>query len=110
MSGTARPVMVMRARPLAGQAEVFFRWVREVHVRDTRAVPGVVAVRAALTPCGEVLAVYVLRDGEAVGQALQSAEAAYARGTLEQWADRLAELRFEIYAPVPPLRVFASIN
>jgi hypothetical protein len=42
--------------------------------------------------------------------ALQSAEAAYARGTLEQWAGRVTEIRFEMYAPLAPLPAFASIN
>ncbi|WP_322819090.1 hypothetical protein [Tepidiforma sp.] len=110
MSWGERPVLVMRASPLPEHLEAFLRWAREVHARDTRAVPGVVAVTVARAPKGEVLVGYVFADAEAVPGALQSAEAAYARGTLEQWAGRVTEIRFEMWAPLAPLPVFAWIN
>jgi quinol monooxygenase YgiN len=105
-----RPVLLMRASPRPEYFEEFLRWVREVHARDTRAVPGVAAVTVARAPQGVVLVGYVFADAAAVPVALQSAEAAYARGTLEQWAGRVTEIRFEMYAPLAPLPAFASIN
>ncbi|GIW13691.1 MAG: hypothetical protein KatS3mg062_1130 [Tepidiforma sp.] len=103
-------MLVMRAWPREEYLESFFRWAREVHARDTRAVPGVVRVEVGRAPGGVVLVGYVFDDAEAVPVALQSAEAAYARGTLTQWAGRVNEVRFEMLAPVVPLQAFASVN
>jgi quinol monooxygenase YgiN len=103
-------VLVMRARPLPAELEGFVRWAVAAHARDTRVVPGVAAVEVGRAPGGVVLVLYIFEDAEAVQRALQSPEAAYARGTLEQWAGRVTELQFEMLGPLAPLPQFASIN
>lgn len=105
-----RPVMVMRARPVPGEVEAFARWAVAVHARDTRIVPGVTSVEVARAPGGVVLVLYVFADAESVQRALQSPEAAYARGTLEQWAGRVREIRFEMLGPLAPLPQYAWMN
>lgn len=105
-----RPLLVMRAWPAPEHFAAFRRWAREVHARDTAAVPGVKRVEVGLAPQGVVLVVYVFEDADSVPVALQSPEAAYARGTLQQWLGKVYEVRFEMLAAVAPEQAFASIN
>ncbi|MCL6645325.1 MAG: hypothetical protein K6U88_10185 [Dehalococcoidia bacterium] len=105
-----RPLLVMRAWPAPEHFAAFRRWAREVHARDTAAVPGVKRVEVGLAPQGVVLVVYVFEDADSVPVALQSPEAAYARGTLQQWPGKVHEVRFEMLAAVTPQPAFASVN
>jgi hypothetical protein len=45
-----------------------------------------------------------------VQSALQSPQAAYARGTWEQWAPHLEELTIEIWATLFPMPVYRSLS
>lgn len=88
----------------------FRAWFRNVHIADARKVPGFSQIEAAETQAGTFLAFYTFASVEAVQLALASPQAAYARGTLEQWAPRLEELLIEMFSPLGPLPIFGSRN
>ena len=104
------PFLLVRATPLPDARATFDRWFREVHLRDARRVPGFKSVEASLTRDGAFIGIYTLADPDTVQEALGSPEAMYARGAWEQWASRLRELVVEMYAPLPPMRVFEHRN
>lgn len=73
-------------------------------------MPGFSQIEAGETPGGTFLAVYTFESTEAVQAALSSPQAAYARGTIEEWAPRLEELLIEMFAPLGSLPMYNSIN
>ena len=103
-----KPFLLLRAHPREEDRDEFRRWFRSVHLRDARAVPGFSQIESGETPAGTFLAIYTFDGAEAVQKALASPQAAYARGTLEQWAPRLEELLIEMFAPVGLLPMFNS--
>lgn len=106
----AAPFLLLRARAKDAEAERFARWFREVHLRDVEKIPGIVEVRSAQTSRGTRLGIYTFAAAETVQQALASPEAAYARGTWEQWAPHLEELLIEMWAPLASMPLFREIN
>lgn len=104
------PFLLVRAVPLADARDAFARWFHRVHLNDVRRVPGFKSVQAGHTADGAFLGVYTLADADAVQEALNSPEARFARGAWEQWAPRLGEMVVEMYAPLPPMRVFEHRN
>lgn len=94
------PVFVVRAMPRPAAVDGFFRWLRGVHLRDVRRIPGIAAVQWGRTVGGAVLAVYWFSNSETVRAALESPQAAYARGTWERWVPELEEFLVDLYAPV----------
>ena len=103
-----QPFLLLRAHPRAEDRDEFRRWFRDVHLRDTRAVPGFSQIESGETPGGTFLALYSFESTEAVQTALASPQAAYARGTLEPWASRLEELVIEMFAPVELMPLYSS--
>ena len=104
------PFMLLRARTDEEARQRFARWFRAVHLGDVERIPGMASVKAGRTPGGTFLGFYAFHDSEAMQSALQSPEAAYARGTWEQWAGHLEELSIEIWAPLVPLPIFRSAS
>lgn len=94
------PVFVVRALPRLEAVDGFFRWLRSIHLRDVRRIPGIAKVRWGQTAGGAILAVYTFTSPEAVRGALESPQAAYARGTWERWVPDLEEFVVDLYAPV----------
>lgn len=94
------PFFLVRAAPRDAVREEFLRWVRRVHLRDVRRIPGIAGVRWGVTPGGTMLALYLFEDADTVRSALESPQAAYARGTWERWVPHLEEFQVELYAAV----------
>jgi hypothetical protein len=107
---SSRPFLLVRAIPLPGQEEPFAEWWKGVHLRDARRIPGFTTIEHSRTPGGAFLGVYTFESAQAVQQTLSSPEAAYARGTWEQWAGQLEELVVEMFAPLSPMPMFQSHN
>jgi hypothetical protein len=104
------PFLLLRARPMPEDINEFRAWFRKVHIPDARKVPGFSQIEVAETKAGTFMAFYTFANVESVQQALASPQAAYARGTLEQWAPRLEELLIEMFSPLGPLPIFSSRN
>lgn len=104
------PFLLIRAVPRAEVLESFGRWFTSVHLRDVQRIPGFKDVRHARSKHGGVLGVYTFSDPTNVEETLASPEAAYARGTWEQWAPSLEELVIEIFAPLVPLPLYHHRN
>jgi hypothetical protein len=104
------PFLLLRARTKGGDPSGFDAWFHQAHLRDVRQIPGIVAARGGRTAGGTYLGVYTLADASVVRSVLDSPEAAYARGTWEQWAGDLEELLIEMWAPAFPLAQYASAN
>lgn len=104
------PFMLLRARVRPEAATRFERWFREVHLRDVEKIPGIATVRAGRTAGGTRLGFYAFADVESVQAALASPEAAYARGTWEQWGADIEELVVEMWAPVASMPLFREAN
>lgn len=102
--------MLLRARPKVEARERFDAWFSTSHLRDVGTIPGIVEVQAGRTAEGTRLGFYSFESSAVVQQALASAEAAYARGTWEQWTPHLEELLIEIYAPLFPLPIYQSMS
>jgi len=102
------PMMLLRARPKPEERERFSAWFREVHLRDIQNIPGIVSVEACTTAAGTKLGFYAFESSEVVQAALSSPQAAYARGTWQQWTPHLDELLIEIFAPLFPLPIYQS--
>jgi hypothetical protein len=98
--------LLVRARPKPAVRARFDSWFRNVHLRDVANIPGIGEIDAAWTAGGTRLGFYAFESGEAVQSALQSPQAAYARGTWEQWAEDLEEFSIEIFAPLFPLPIY----
>jgi hypothetical protein len=104
------PVMLLRARPSTEAREAFALWFRKVHLRDVERIPGISGVTSATGPGGLFFGFYAFEGSEDVQAALSSPQAAYARGTWEQWASKMEELFIEIWAPLGPLPLYHPAN
>lgn len=104
------PFLLVRAVPLPGHEVAFAAWWDDVHLRDAYRIPGFATIEHSKTPGGAFLGVYTFESAQAVQQTLSSPEAAYARGTWEQWAGQLEELVVEMFAPLGPMPMFHSHN
>lgn len=107
---TPHPFMLLRARPSEESRVRFEPWFREVHLRDVEKIPGIARVRSGRLPGGTHIGIYQFESAEALQAGLASPEAAYARGTWEQWAGELEELLLEMWAAVFPLPMYESAN
>ncbi|MCC7090174.1 MAG: hypothetical protein M9925_16800 [Chloroflexi bacterium] len=107
---TYRPFLLLRARPKAESRDRFQAWFRQVHLRDVERIPGIVTIRSGSTRGGTQLGLYSFESADVVQGSLASPEAAYSRGTWEQWASELEELLIEMWAPVFPLPLYESAN
>ncbi len=107
---TLRPFLLLRARPKAESRERFAAWFRQVHLRDVERIPGIATIRSGSTRGGTQLGLYSFESADVVQASLASPEAAYARGTWEQWASELEELLIEMWAPAFSLPLYESIN
>ena len=105
-----RPFLLVRARANPEDREHFAAWFLSSHLRDVANIPGIVAIKSGTTSAGTKLGFYSFESAEVVQQALASPQAAYARGTWEEWAPRLEELLIEIYAPLFPMPVYQSMS
>ena len=106
---TPEPFMLLRARPNEEARPRFESWFHEVHLRDVSNIPGIAKVRAGRTPAQALLGFYTFESTEAVQLALNSPQAAYTRGTWEQWTGHLDELQLEIWATLFPMSMYESI-
>lgn len=104
------PFLLLRARTKGADPSGFDAWFYQVHLRDVRQIPGIVTARGGRTAGGTYLGMYTLADASVVRSVLDSPEAAYARGTWEQWASELEELLIEMWAPISGIPAFESIN
>ncbi|HJP40483.1 MAG TPA: hypothetical protein QGF35_02095 [Dehalococcoidia bacterium] len=105
---STKPFMLVRARIKSDEDGSFGAWFRSVHLKDVARIPGVVDVDFGTTHAGTWLGIYSFGDASAAQQALSSPEAAYARGTWDQWAGELEELQVEIMSPLAPLSLYQS--
>jgi hypothetical protein len=103
-----QPFLLFRARVQPNERDRFAQWFRGTHLRDVERIPGIAAVTSGRLQGGTHLGFYSFENGEAVQIALGSPEAAYARGTLEEWTQHMEELFIEIWAPLSPMPVFQS--
>lgn len=104
------PLLLVRARPKGDARARFRRWFLGVHLKDVSNIPGIGLIESGETAGGTTLGFYSFDNVEGVQTALSSPEAAYARGTWEQWAGSLEELLIEIWAPVVPLPIYRGRN
>ena len=104
------PLLLVRARPRQAVRSEFERWFRSVHLRDVRRIPGFARVRVARTTRGTLLGLSEFESEESVQQALNSPQAAYARGTWERWIPHLEEFLIELLAPLFSVPLFRSHN
>ena len=104
------PLLLVRARPRPETRASFRRWFLGAHLGDVRNIPGIATIESGETAGGTTLGVYSFENVAAVQTALSSPEAAYARGTWEQWAGSLEELLIEIWAPIVPVPLFRGRN
>lgn len=109
MKGDA-PFLLVRAHPRPEAKARFGEWFVDTHLRDVARIPGIARVDAAWTAGGTRLGMYSFENAEAIQTALQSPQAAYARGTWEQWSEALEEFSIEIWAPLFPLPIYESPN
>lgn len=100
------PFLLVRAHPQPAVRARFDDWFRQVHLRDVAKIPGIGEVEAAWTAGGTRLGFYSFESADAVQTALQSPQAAYTRGTWEQWSGVLNEFSIEIFAPLFPLPIY----
>lgn len=105
-----RPFLLVRAHPVAEAVDRFVPWFLGVHLKDVAKIPGIVRIVHGKTAGGTYLGIYTFADAEAVGGALSSPQAAYARGTWEQWAPYLEELQIEVFAQLYPLPIYQSAS
>lgn len=103
-------MMLLRARPSPAVREPFAHWFHHVHLRDVERIPGISRVSSGRTPGGVFLGFYSFDDSDDVQRALSSPQAAYARGTWDQWSSKLDELFLEIWAPLGPLPLYHPFN
>src|SRR4051812_32125366 len=104
------PLLLVRARVKPESRDRFRQWFRAVHLRDVRRIPGIASAESAQTAGGTDLGIYLFESTDVVPGALSSPQAAYARGTWEQWSTHLEELLVEIYASLSPMPIFNSPN
>ncbi|MDZ7727651.1 MAG: hypothetical protein U5Q44_05320 [Dehalococcoidia bacterium] len=91
-------------------ADEFAHWFTTVHLRDVRRIPGFTTIEYGQTPSGAWLGFYTFESADSVNETLSSPEAAYSRGTWEQWAMALEELVVEMLVPVPPVSLGTRNN
>lgn len=103
-------MMLVRARSQPESRERFAWWFRNVHLRDVEKIPGIAGVISGVTPGGTHLGFYSFESTGRVQEALQSPQAAYARGTWDQWSSKLEELFIEIWAPLSPLPIYQNAS
>ncbi len=106
----SRPFLLVRAHPKAAVRDRFETWFRTVHLEDVKRIPGIVSIKSGTTAGGTKLGFYTFDSTDVVQASLSSAQAAYARGTWEQWAPHLDELLIEIYAALFPLPIYHSMS
>ncbi|MBI2766971.1 MAG: hypothetical protein HYX53_13810 [Chloroflexi bacterium] len=104
------PFLLVRAKPHEDARARFTRWFIEVHLADVKKIPGLVALRTGETRAGTRLGLYFFEDGTALQAGLSSPQAAYARGTWEQWAPHLDELLIEMFGTLAMPRYYASLS
>jgi hypothetical protein len=104
------PFLLLRAKPKDDARLAFRAWFLGAHLRDVGSIPGIAEVETGQTAGGTTLGFYSFTDAESVQSALASPQAAYARGTWEQWAGRLEELLIEVWADVPPMGLYRGRN
>lgn len=104
------PFMLLRARVKPESYDAFDTWFHEVHLADVRRIPGIARVHSGRTAARTHLGIYEFDGAQALGPALGSPEASYARGTLSRWAPSLEELGIEIMAPLVPLPLYQSAS
>ncbi len=102
--------MLLRARVLPGLREEFDQWFDTTHLADVAAIPGIVSVRKGRNLDGTRLGVYTFESSDALQAALSSPEAAYARGTWDQWRPNLEELLIEMWASVFHIPLYTSVT
>ena len=105
-----RPFLLLRVTPRHEDRDEFRRWFKLVHLRDVRRIPGFTRIEWGETPRGSTFGIYTFESAEAVQATLNSPQAAYARGTWDQWSARLEEFFIEMYAPLFPLPIYQSNN
>ena len=101
--------MLLRAKPDDATRSRFEPWFYEVHLKDVGKIPGISHVRVGRTPAHTLLGFYTFESTEVVQLALNSPQAAYARGTWEQWSGHLDQLQLEIWATLLPMPMYESI-
>ena len=101
MDGTT-PMLVVRAKPKPGVVAEFRAWMLRTHLAEARRIPGIRDVSAGVSAAGTWYALYVFEDAQSFERALNSPEAAYARGTWERWDDQMEERVIEVWAPLMP--------
>ena len=101
--------LLLRARVREDQ-ENFSRWFRSQHLREVGKIPGISSVEWGETPNGTQLGIYSFENTRAMQGALESAEAAYSRGTWAQWAEQLEEFNVEMQLPLSPPTLSSSNN
>jgi hypothetical protein len=104
------PFLLLRAKPKDEARSAFREWFLRVHLRDVGSIPGIAQIESGQTAGGTTLGFYSFADAESVQTALASPQAAYARGTWEQWAGRLEELLIEVWADVPLMGIYRGRN
>ena len=104
------PFMLVRCRARGEHTAAFAQWFYSVHLRDIERIPGITEVLSTETPGGTLLGFYMFESAGAVQTALQSAEAAYARGAWQPWMPKLHEMRVEIFAPLITLPMYQTTN
>lgn len=102
------PFMLLRARPKPEARIPFDDWFATVHLAEVRRIPGITRAYGARTSGGTRLGLYYFADADAIGPALESAEAARARAGWAEWAPNLEELGMEIMAPLVTLPIYQA--
>jgi hypothetical protein len=105
-----RPFMLVRARAKGAVRAEFDRWFDQVHLKDVVKIPGISGVLQGRNVDGTRLAVYSFESTDSLQPALASPQAAYARGTWEQWQPNLEELLIELWSAAFPIALYQSIN
>lgn len=100
------PFLLIRARVKPEARALFDDWYRQVHLPDVARIPGIVQVEAGKTAAGTWLGFYTFETTAAVPAALNSAEAAYARGTWERWGKDMEDMHIEMFAPLTPMPLY----
>jgi hypothetical protein len=98
--GGSAPLLVISAKPTPDSAAEFRRWVLGSHLEAARKIPGVADVSAGSSASGRWSVFYHFADVAGFERAVESAEAAYARGTWERWDDLMEERTMEVWAPL----------
>jgi hypothetical protein len=104
------PFLLLRVRVRPEARARFEEWFRTAHVTDALKIPGLVGIRSGTTAGGTRIACYMFESAESVSTALQSPQAAFARGSLERWTSELEELRVEMFSALSVIPIYHAIN